>query len=176
MNNKPTYAELEQLVKELQKREKQYCSVVEDQTEFIVRWLPNGIRIFVNDSYCKYFGKSREELIGSSFFPLIVPADLKKVQKRLKELTPDNPVSTEEHRVVLPDGNQGWNQWTDRAIFDEDGQVVEYQSVGRDFTEYKQAEEALRENKVILESFLENSPVYIFFKDHEIRSLMLSRN
>ncbi len=176
MGDKPTYEELEHLVNELQKKEKQYRSVIEDQNEFIVRWLPNGVRTFVNSSYCKYYGKCREELIGSSFFPLIDPADLKKVQERINRLTPENPILSDVHRVVLPDGGVGWNHWTDRAIFDADGQVVEYQSVGRDITEHKQAEEALHENKVILDSFLENSPVYIFFKDHEIRSLMLSKN
>ncbi|MCB2181578.1 MAG: ABC transporter substrate-binding protein [Desulfobulbaceae bacterium] len=45
-----------------------------------------------------------------------------------------------------------------------------------EIAERKQAEEALHENQIIFQSFLENSPVYIFFKDHEIRSLMLSRN
>jgi PAS domain S-box-containing protein len=45
-----------------------------------------------------------------------------------------------------------------------------------EITERKQAEDALHENQIIFQSFLENSPVYIFFKDHEIRSVMLSRN
>lgn len=40
----------------------------------------------------------------------------------------------------------------------------------------RKAEKALLENQIIFQSFLEYSPVYIFFKDHEIRSLMLSRN
>ncbi|MBU0730467.1 MAG: ABC transporter substrate-binding protein [Proteobacteria bacterium] len=45
-----------------------------------------------------------------------------------------------------------------------------------EIAERKQAEEALYENQIIFQSFLENSPVYIFFKNHEIRSLKLSRN
>ncbi|MBU0675467.1 MAG: ABC transporter substrate-binding protein [Proteobacteria bacterium] len=45
-----------------------------------------------------------------------------------------------------------------------------------EIAERKQAEDALRENQIIFQAFLENSPVYIFFKDHEIRSLMLSKN
>ncbi|MEW6520402.1 MAG: ATP-binding protein [Thermodesulfobacteriota bacterium] len=40
----------------------------------------------------------------------------------------------------------------------------------------REAEKALLENQTIFQAFLEHSPVYIFFKDHEIRSLMLSRN
>jgi diguanylate cyclase (GGDEF)-like protein len=36
-----------------------------------------------------------------------------------------------------------WLQWTDTAIFDVDGSIVEYQSVGRDVTERREAEERL---------------------------------
>ena len=31
-----------------------YRSVVELQTQFIVRWLPDGTRTFVNPAYCEY--------------------------------------------------------------------------------------------------------------------------
>jgi PAS domain-containing protein len=53
-------------------------------------------------------------------------------------------VKTVEHRVFKPDSELGWQQWTNRAIFDEKGRLVEYQAVGRDITERKQAEERFR--------------------------------
>jgi PAS domain S-box-containing protein len=138
----------------LRKSEKEYRSVVEDQTEFIVRWLPDGVRTFVNDSYCRYFGKSRDELIGSSFFPLITEEDREKVIKRIEALTPESPVSTADHRVVRADGSTGWNQWTDRALFDEEGRLIEFQSVGRDITERRLAEEALKASKEFSEELI----------------------
>jgi diguanylate cyclase (GGDEF)-like protein/PAS domain S-box-containing protein len=46
----------------------------------------------------------------------------------------------------------------------------------REITERKRAEEALRENEAIFKSFLEHSPIYIFFKDKNIRTLRLSKN
>ena len=88
----------------LQASEERYRNVVEDQSEFIVRWLPGGIRTFVNESYCRHFGKTREEVIGTSFFPLISEEDLEKVQRRIDDLTIDCPASMDEHRVILPDG------------------------------------------------------------------------
>ena len=126
--------------------EERYRSVVQDQTEFIVRWTPDGVRTFVNESYCRYFGESKKEAMGSAgFHPLIFPDDHPLVKKRIESLSPANPVVTGEHRVILPNGGMGWNEWTDRAFFDDEGHVIEIQSVGRDITDRKKAEEALRQ-------------------------------
>jgi len=43
----------------------------------------------------------------------------------------------------MPDGSIRWQRWSDRAIFDENGQIKEYQSVGRDITEQKKMETQL---------------------------------
>jgi signal transduction histidine kinase len=43
----------------------------------------------------------------------------------------------------MPDGSIRWQRWSDRAIFDKKGSIVEYQSVGRDITENKLTEDAL---------------------------------
>ena len=45
-----------------------------------------------------------------------------------------------------------------------------------DITERKKAEEELQESNEIFSRFMEYSPIYVFFKDNDIRSLGLSRN
>lgn len=142
--------ERKQTEQKLMESEQRYRRVVEDQAEFIVRWQPDGVRTFVNDAYCQYYGLSREEATGTGFFPHISREDLRKVKKRIKKLSLQNPVSSAEHKVILPDGSIGWNYWTDRAIFDEKDNLIEYQSVGRDSTELKKAEHALRESESAL--------------------------
>ena len=42
-------------------------------------------------------------------------------------------------------GEVRWTEWTDRGFFDEQGHVVEFQSVGHDITERKRAEEEHRQ-------------------------------
>jgi two-component system cell cycle sensor histidine kinase/response regulator CckA len=137
--------------KALSESEARYRSVVESQTEFIVRWKPDGTRTFVNEAYCQYFGKSWEELIGSSFFPLIVEKDRQTVKEKIARLKPNNPVGTDIHRVIRPDGKIGWQEWTDQAFFDENGKIKEIQSVGRDITEKKEIEHRLELSIDILE-------------------------
>jgi two-component sensor histidine kinase len=59
-----------------------------------------------------------------------------------------------DQRIIMPDGSTRWQRWSDRAIFGENGRVIEYQSVGRDITEQKEADEtisaALAEKEVLL--------------------------
>lgn len=143
-------AELECINEKLRESEARYRTVVEDQTEFIARWLPGGRYTFVNDAYCRYVQKSADLLVGSSFLPTIIEEDRTRVEQEIASLSPENPSVTSEHRVYRVDGTIGWNQWTNRALFDEDGRLEEYQSVGRDITDLRHASDTLREREAHL--------------------------
>jgi len=140
------YDELSKSQKELQLSEQRYRNVVEDQTEFISRFLPDGTHVFVNEAYCRYFGLNRNEIIGHRFGPKIPGEDQKRVKRFFAALSPDHPVNDIDHRIIMPDGSLRWQRWSDRAIFNSSGTVTEYQSVGRDITEQKQAEMALQDS------------------------------
>jgi PAS domain S-box-containing protein len=127
----------------LQDSETRYRNVVEDQTEFISRFLPNNTHVFVNDAYCRYFKKSRDEIIGKKFIPNIPPEEKNLIHTYFLSLTKENPIASIDHRIIMPDGEIRWQRWSDRAIFDERGALVEYQSVGRDITDSKKTEEEL---------------------------------
>lgn len=117
-----------------------YRAIVEDMSELVVRWKPDGTRLFVNDAYCRLFNARREDLIGTSFWPLITEADRARVRERFASLTPDQPVVIGRHRATAAD-RLVWMEWVDRAVYDDAGQLVELQSVGRDITERVQLEE-----------------------------------
>jgi PAS domain S-box-containing protein len=130
----------------LRKSEERYRSVVESQTELICRYLPDTTLTFVNDAYCRYFGKTWEDLIGMKFLELI-PEDSRDYVRGLIESLSQRPrTETYEHEVLLPDGGIGWQQWVDHTIRDASGKIVEFQAVGRDITERKRAEQSLRES------------------------------
>jgi PAS domain S-box-containing protein len=131
----------------LRESEGRYRRVVEDQTELIVRCMPDGTRTFVNDAYCRYAGASAEELIGTSFFPLIPEEERESIRAKYASLTPESPVATEEHRAFAPDGSLRWHRWTDRGIFDASGALLEIQAVGRDITDEREAQENLRHSE-----------------------------
>jgi PAS domain S-box-containing protein len=127
--------------------EERYRMIVERQTEFIVRWLPDGTRTFVNESYCRYFGLSEQECLGTSFFPLVAPAYRAALLHKIASLRPDHPEATHEHVSFAPGGREVWQEWTDRGLFDAEGRLVELLSVGRDISARKRVEAVLRESE-----------------------------
>lgn len=68
--------QLEEKVKErtleLSKSEAHYRAVVEDQTEFICRYTIDYKFTFVNEAFCRFSQKTKEELIGQSMIPFIL--------------------------------------------------------------------------------------------------------
>lgn len=132
---------------QLKKNENLFRSIVQDQAEMIVRWKGDGVRTFANRAYLEMFDLKEEEVIGSSFYDLIDDEDLPWVKKEFEQLNPENPTRSKMHKVKLPDGSVGWQEWIDRAFFDNDGKVKEYQSVGRDVTEIIAARKSLEESE-----------------------------
>lgn len=128
----------------LRMNEARFRAIVEDQTEFICRFLPDTTLTFVNEAYCRYYAKKREELLGTSFTNGVPVEDQPTIITRLAALTQSNPSVNMEHRGIKAGGIITWEQWANRAIFDENGQLVEFQAVGRDITDRKKVEDELR--------------------------------
>jgi PAS domain S-box-containing protein len=132
-----------QAEKALLESETHYRNVVEDQTEFISRFYPDHTHVFVNEAYCRYFNKIKGEILGKKFKPDIPEEDQDLVKEYFLSLTKENPVASIDHRTIMEDGGIRWQRWSDRAIFDDQGTLIEYQSVGRDITETKRSEEKM---------------------------------
>jgi PAS domain S-box-containing protein len=131
----------------LRESEGRYRRVVEDQTELIVRCLPDGTRTFVNEAYCRYSEATAEEIIGTSFFPCIPEEEREIVRSKYASITPEHPVATDEHRVFTPRGELRWHRWIDRGIFDAAGNLVEIQAVGRDITDEREHQDRLQRSE-----------------------------
>jgi PAS domain S-box-containing protein len=149
----------------LRESEKQYRSIVEDQTELICRWKPGGVITYVNEPYCRCFNKKPEELIGQSFMSFIPEEEREGVRQHFASITRENPVASYEHRVICPDGGLCWQRWTSRAIFDSQGTIIEYQSVGRDISRVKESEELLRKSEEKYRNLVENINDVIYIVD-----------
>ncbi|MBF0482290.1 MAG: PAS domain S-box protein [Desulfovibrionaceae bacterium] len=166
----------------LQKSEARYRAIVDDQTELVCRFNPGGLLTFVNEAYARYCGKTKEELLGTRVMPMIPEADWARIKEHLSRLRPDNPVETIEHRLLMPGGEVRWQQRIDRAFFGENGELVEYQSAGRDITERINTEQKMRtifeekeDLRLNLEAVFRSIPDAIITVDTNMRVIQTNR-
>ena len=172
---KAQFAELENMIRqsvsrkkaeqELKKSEERYRAVVESQTELICRFLPDGTIIFANDAFCNYYGRRCDELIGKKLDHDVPVEELPVLKKHFTDLTPDEPVGDIEHRVILSNGEVRWQQWSDRAIFDDSRRKIEFQSVGRDVTTQKLMQIDLQEKVNYVQALMDTMPAPVFYRD-----------
>ncbi|MDJ0888976.1 MAG: PAS domain S-box protein [Desulfobacterales bacterium] len=160
MPEKPNYEELEERVRELEQvraeckrteialreSETRYRLLIEHQNDLVVEVDREGRLLFVSPSYCRTFGKTEEELLGQRFMPLVHEEDRKRTAQAMEALYYPPHTAYMEQRAMTRSGWR-WLAWSDKAILSEDGKIATIVGVGRDITDRKQAEEALRESE-----------------------------
>ncbi|MCS6791590.1 MAG: PAS domain S-box protein [Oscillatoriaceae bacterium SKYG93] len=148
-------AERKQIEQALRESEERYRVIIEDQTELICRFKPDGTLTFVNDAYCRFFIKNRQEMLGQNM-QTVLPAEIwLQIKQSLLTLTKENPVTVQENHIKMPNEETVWIQWTLRAMYNEKDQLVAFQMVGRDITATKQAERDLRESEAAIRALYE---------------------
>ncbi len=136
--------ERRQALAELQASEARYQAVVEDQTEVICRFVPGGQLTFANMAFCRYCGIRQSDIVFQNLASLLSKKTYQNMRPIFQAMTPKNPIAMGTDSIIMADGKVHWLQWSSRAIFDEKNKTKEFQLVGRDITELKRIEEALR--------------------------------
>ncbi len=165
----------QKLERELLRQKRLYQSIVEDQTELICRFTPDGMIRFVNDAYVGFFGGVKADLVGSDAMAVVCEADREGFKDRLRAIGRDRPLVHGEHRVSLADGRIRWLSRTDRGIFDDDGGLLEIQSVSRDITDRKTAEASLEKSQMELEAVFQSIPEGIITVDGTLTVIRKNR-
>ena len=155
---------IERMAQSLQRVEASYRGIVEDLTDLICRYRPDGRLTFVNSSYARFFGQDRGELVGQMFPPRVLDLPPRVRDNLLPE------VATFEQEMVNAKGWRRWIAWTNRAIADADGDVLEYQAVGHDITARREAEDALRRAKDAAEAADRAKSEFLAIISHEIQT------
>ena len=151
--------------------EERYRALVENQTDLICQYDRDTHITFVNEAYCRYFGISRDELVGRSFIPLLPLGTQDAALAHLNDLLTNPRIMVyEQHSIV--NGKEHWQQWMDHPILGEDGQVIEVLAVARDITEQKQTAQLLQEAKEAAEAADQAKSQFLANMSHEIRTPM----
>ncbi len=135
--------------------EERYRALIEAQADAVCRWLPDTTLTYVNHAYCEFYGRTREELLGSKWIERVAESAREEILSTYAELVADPKPFMYEHESVAADGSLCWQQWIDTPLFDKTGRLVEFQSVGRDITKRKHAEVELERHRQRLEELVQ---------------------
>ena len=146
--NKKLRSEIEErkrVVRALRESEERYRSVSRDMPAMVCRYLPDGRLTFANVRFQKHYQVMDAALAASNIFDFFSAEEKERMLRRLDLLRPGRPMVTYEQASRTETGETMWRQWTDRALFDENGEAREYQSVSIDITEKKNVENKLQQ-------------------------------
>ncbi len=102
----------------------------------IAEFLPDTTITYVNDAFCVYFGKKAEELVGEQFLTFMPLDERETIKQRYMQLTTESPTTTQTYPVFKKDAIR-WMEWQDSAVFDGEGRITSWYSIGFDVTEKK---------------------------------------
>jgi two-component system, NarL family, sensor histidine kinase UhpB len=129
--------------KALELSERRYRAVVEDQSELIIRMLPDLTVTFVNNAYLRFFGRAPEEVLGRNVLEQSRPEERAPLRRLLSGISPASPVLERDSQSVDASGATRRMHWSTRGIFGAGGALEEIQAVGRDVSELRRAIDAL---------------------------------
>jgi PAS domain S-box-containing protein len=149
----------EQLVKEIDERqksrsaleesEKKYRELVEYANSIILRINDSGVITFFNEFAVNFFGYTEHEILGKNIIGTIIPSPDTPGKNASDEiqafLKPAGSKTFHEIECFRKNGEKAWIAWTNKAIFDAKGNLIEFLVVGMDITQRCEVEHALRQ-------------------------------
>jgi PAS domain S-box-containing protein len=156
--------------------EEKYRSILENMEEGYYEVDLAGNCTFFNDALCKFFGYSRDEMLGKNNRELSTP----KVAARMYRLynrvyRTGEPINFINYEVIAKDGSKVILEGSASLMQDNSGQPIGFRGLFRDVTEHKKAEQALRESEERYRQLFDSVADFIFTHDAEGRFITINR-
>lgn len=119
----------------------------------------------------EWMNRDPEELLGKTIAEVAKPETYAKIVPYIERVLAGEPQQY-EGEFSYPDGILRRFQATYIPNIAADGQVVGFTSMVVDITERKLAEEELKASQLLLQAVFDSSPIGIFVRDREGRTLM----
>ncbi|NTW35289.1 MAG: PAS domain S-box protein [Syntrophobacteraceae bacterium] len=164
-------ARLTELLGERKASEEKYRLLIENQTDLVVKVDAEGRFLFVSPSYCELFGKREEELLGSTYIPLVHEDDRETTAEAVARLFHPPHTCYVEQRALTKDGWR-WLAWSDRAVLDPQGNVSFIVAVGRDISEQKRIHRELRDSEKKYRTLFERASDAIYLVEPQTHQIV----
>lgn len=162
---------IEESIKE---SEKKYRDLVESANCIILRWDTQGHICFLNDYGLRFFGYQLEEIVGTYVLDTIVSAQAvsgEDLRRMIADIccTPEK-YQLNENENICKDGRRVWVTWSNKAIYNDQGELIEILSVGTDITDRKRAEKELQAAKEVADMANRAKSEFLANMSHELRT------
>ncbi|MEZ5978707.1 MAG: PAS domain-containing protein [Planctomycetota bacterium] len=112
----------------------------------VCRFDPDTTLRYVNEAYCRLWGRSADELLGRRWVDFCDETVRPGVAAHLATITDENPATCEECRVVNADGVT-WMLWNQLGVADAEGRIEQIYALGTDLTERRRLEDQVRSSR-----------------------------
>jgi len=159
----------------IRKSEERYRGLVENSPILILRFFPDDLMVnFANSSFCEYFDINELDIVGENLLSLLPRDRIKRMKGILASLNRENPRVTVEYEHEQ-NGEKRWQFWNIQALFDSQGEIMEYQCLGEDISGLKRVEQELYRQKIHLQSILDSQDSMVIEIDSS-RDMHLANN
>jgi PAS domain S-box-containing protein len=180
MANKPTYKDLEQKIISLKEQSAEHRKIEEALQESeerfrslfqtanaVILYLSPELRIKeFNPAAERFYGLKREDVLGKDGLELLIPEEERDAFAAvLKKVLTGKPTKDFENQIFAYDGNEHVFIWDFNPLYDARGNSKGIVGTGRDITEFKKAERALRESENLYRLLAENIDDVIWRSD-----------
>ncbi len=141
-----------------------FKKMVENSPMLICCFNEKGIITYANQSYLKFVGKSKKEILGKKFELRIPKEDKPIIKKLLSSLSSDMSSVTIEYRVRKSKKVIKWTEWTNSVLKKTKDGSIEFLAVGQDITFRKKIEQQLNQTqesfKAIVQDLVEGITIH----------------
>jgi len=152
---------------ELSDSQTRYRDLLDSQNDIIIRRDKAGILTYANKPFTAIFGAGPEAKIGTVFHPTIIGGD----RSPSLNVKPEDEQRVYTQQLKTQNGNR-WYIWEEFAVTDQNLEITEIQSIGRDITEQIRVEAQLQDARDQAESANKAKGQFLATISHEIRTPM----
>lgn len=136
---------IEDLALQLDRARWSYRAVVEDQNEIICRFTPGFAITFSNGIFQRTFPHDTQKTVFLQ--RCLPPAAFELLSKKFEKITPEQPLETFLHQILVDGSENLWLRSTLRANFLADGSCAGGQWVAADITSQVQTQQRLQDSE-----------------------------
>ncbi len=180
MERNPTFEELEQRIKELEKETAELKqseneiyhmkdfvqSIIKDSPVFLFALDPDGKIILMNETMLNFLGYTLKEVKGKDYLSSFVSdAEREMVSNIFKKLTDSKGPTLNSNRIIARDGRELLLEWHGRQVFKENGELDYFWCLGIGITVRRRTEEELAASEETLNTIIRTIPDIIYRLD-----------